>query len=365
MQDQIIRERPRSPEEAEQWLLWLLLRPSRCGPWHAQELARELGDGEQQAALALAGLHASGLAHVNGEFATPPAPPCASTTSPSPSTTATSHSWVCTRLIEAGHGAVVIDPRATRFCATSSKRSPSARASASLSGHRRGRTHAHGSDGEIADKALAGETFTEPHYLRQAQRYLAHAVRVMRAADVPVTPGTLLAHMDPRELEVSARGLEEETAAHTQAYLDSLSERQLRDLAGVRDRLAILAESELSPWLTPSEGTPALDLHEAIASSAVVYFRLDADRRLLLSAMLAGAIVVDLVTLVARMQHTPIPTVVMIDEFAALAAGQVNRLFGRARSAGINLILGTQELADLSATGQEACASRSSPTCRP
>ncbi len=69
--------------------------------------------------------------------------------------------------------------------------------------------------------------------------------------------------------------------------------------------------------------------------------------------MLAGAIVVDLITLVSRMQRTPIPTVVMIDEFAALAAGQVNRLFGRSRSAGISLILGTQELADLKATGQE------------
>ncbi len=39
--------------------------------------------------------------------------------------------------------------------------------------------------------------------------------------------------------------------------------------------------------------------------------------------MLAGAIIVNLVTLVARMQRTPIPTVGMIDEFAALAAGQV------------------------------------------
>jgi hypothetical protein len=77
MQDQIIRERPRSPEAAEQWLLWLLLRPSRGGPWHAHELAREIGDPEQ-AALALAGLHAAGLAHINGEFAHATAPPCAS-----------------------------------------------------------------------------------------------------------------------------------------------------------------------------------------------------------------------------------------------------------------------------------------------
>jgi type IV secretory pathway TraG/TraD family ATPase VirD4 len=63
--------------------------------------------------------------------------------------------------------------------------------------------------------------------------------------------------------------------------------------------------------------------------------------------MLAGAVVIDLVTLVGRLQRQPIPTVVMIDEFSAIAAEPVARLFGRARSAGISLILGTQELADL------------------
>ncbi len=268
-----------------------------------------------------------------------------------------SQTWVACRLIEAGHGAVVIDPKGDPLLRSELQAVAESQGERFLEWTPEGplayNPYAHGSDGEIADKALAGETFTEPHYQRQAQRYLAHAVRVMRAAAIPVTPGSLLEHMDPPQLEASSRGLEEEAAAHTQAYLDSLSERQLRELSGVRDRLAILAESELSPWLTPTESTPALDLHEAVASSAVVYFRLDADRRLLLSAMLAGAIVVDLITLVARMQRTPIPTVVMIDEFAALAAGQVNRLFGRARSAGISLILGTQELADLSATGQD------------
>ncbi|HXB64107.1 MAG TPA: hypothetical protein VNV42_04430 [Solirubrobacteraceae bacterium] len=55
-------------EKTEQHLLWLLLRHDRRGPWHAQELAREVGDPEQ-AGVALAGLHAAGLAHLNGEFA--------------------------------------------------------------------------------------------------------------------------------------------------------------------------------------------------------------------------------------------------------------------------------------------------------
>jgi type IV secretory pathway TraG/TraD family ATPase VirD4 len=43
----------------------------------------------------------------------------------------------------------------------------------------------------------------------------------------------------------------------------------------------------------------------------------------------------------------------VIDEFAAVSAEHVVALFGRARSAGISLLLGTQELADLRLPGRE------------
>jgi type IV secretory pathway TraG/TraD family ATPase VirD4 len=69
--------------------------------------------------------------------------------------------------------------------------------------------------------------------------------------------------------------------------------------------------------------------------------------------MLGAAIVQDLQTTVALLQSQPTPTVVVIDEFAALAAEQVVRLFGRARSAGFSLVLGTQELADLRLPGRD------------
>jgi type IV secretory pathway TraG/TraD family ATPase VirD4 len=169
----------------------------------------------------------------------------------------------------------------------------------------------------------------------------------MQAAGVPVTPVSLMAHMDPGELEFTARQLPDEGASVVLAYLDSLTERQRRDLSGVRDRPSILAESDTQRWLDPSDGNDALDIQQAVQERAVVYFRLDSDRRPLLAAMLAAAIVGDLIALVARLQANPIPTVVVIDEFSAVAADQVARLFGRARSAGVSLILGTQELADL------------------
>jgi conjugal transfer pilus assembly protein TraD len=267
-----------------------------------------------------------------------------------------SETWIACRLIEAGHGAIVIDPKGDPMLRRELQAAARTKGAPFLEWTPEGplayNPYAHGSDGEIADKALAGERFTEPHYQRQAQRYLGNAVRVMHAADVPVTPVSLMAHMDPGELEVTARRLPEAQAAPLQAYLDSLSERQRRELSGVRDRLAILAESEVHPWLEPTPDRETLDIQRAVKERAVVYFRLDSDRRMLLSAMLAGAIVIDLVTLVGRLQREPIPTVVMIDEFSAVAAEQVARLFGRARSAGISLILGTQELADLKNTGE-------------
>jgi len=214
--------------------------------------------------------------------------------------------------------------------------------------------YARGGASEIADKALAGERFTEPHYLRQAQRYLGHAVRALRCAGSEVSLQALVEHLDPAQLEVLARSLPEDDARATFAYLDSLSTRQHAELAGVRDRLAILAESDVGPWLDPrTDGAARLNLLDVARTRAVAYFNLESDSRPLLSEMLGAAIVQDLQTVVASLQGAPAPTLLVLDEFSALAADQVVRLFGRARSAGVSLLLGTQELSDLRLPGRE------------
>jgi conjugal transfer pilus assembly protein TraD len=265
-----------------------------------------------------------------------------------------SETWVACRLIAHGHGAIVIDPKGDQMLRSELLRVAKLARRSFLEWTPDGpcayNPYANGTDTEIADKALAGEVFTEPHYLRLAQRYLGHAVRAMHAAEVPVTVAALMAQLRPTELEVTARKLPEEHATIIQNYLDSLTDRQQRDLAGVRDRLSILAESDIRRWLDPGSA-PVIELRAAVASRAVVYFALDADRRPLLAQMLAAAIITDLVTLAAHYQHDPVPTVVLIDEFSAVAAKHVARLFGRARSAGMSLLLGTQELVDLHVAG--------------
>ena len=211
-----------------------------------------------------------------------------------------------------------------------------------------------GGETEIADKALAGERFTEPHYLRQAQRYLGHAVRALRSSSEEISLRGILELLDPGRLERLARDLGETPSDRTFAYLDSLTARQRADLAGVRDRLAILVESDVGRWLEPqSAGVGHLELPSAVRARATVYFRLESDTRPLLAQMLGAAIVQDLQTTVAALQGQPIATMVVIDEFSAVAAEQVVRLFGRARSAGFSLLLGTQEISDLRLPGRE------------
>jgi hypothetical protein len=266
--------------------------------------------------------------------------------------------WIAVRAIERGMGAVVIDPKNDRGMRDEIRLAAQTVGRPFIEWTPNGSTvynpYAQGSETEIADKVLAAERFTEPHYLRQAQRYIGHEVRALRKAGLEVSLAALVHYLVPARLEMLVRELPAAETLAVHDYLDSLTARQQSDLAGVRDRLAIMAESDIGCWLEPrTPGVECFDLLEAVRKRAVVYFSLEADRRPLLAAMLAAAIVQDLQTMVAALQGRPVPSLVIVDEFSAIAAEQVVRLFGRARSAGVSLVLGTQELSDLRLPGRE------------
>jgi conjugal transfer pilus assembly protein TraD len=263
--------------------------------------------------------------------------------------------WIASRAIAHGFGAVVIDPKGDQMLHHQLQRAAAAAGRGFLawtpSGDAAYNPYADGTDTEIADKALSGETYTEPHYQRQAQRFLGHTVRALRAAGLTVSPASLSAHLDLGELDILARRLPEDHAQPLRRYLNALSPQQVRELAGMRDRLAILAESDLGPRLEPHPGHSNLDLRHALQRRDVVLFSLEADRRPLAAQMLAAAIISDLLTIAAdrQTQQQRPPALVVIDEFSAIAPHHVARLFGRARSAAMTVLLATQEIADLRA----------------
>jgi type IV secretory pathway TraG/TraD family ATPase VirD4 len=265
--------------------------------------------------------------------------------------------WIAVRAIEHGMAAIVVDPKGDRDMRDEIRRAAQLVGRGFVEWTPTGPSvynpYARGGETEIADKVLAGERFTEPHYLRQAQRYLGHVVRALRHAGMEVSLEGIVSQLDPDRLELLVRSLSEREAQKTHDYIDSLTERQRSDLSGVRDRLAILAESDVGRWLEPQTDARQFDLLGAVKGKAVVYFNLEADRRPLLTQMLGAAIVQDLQTTVAALQGRQMGSLVVIDEFSAIAPEHVSRLFARARGAGMSLLLGTQELSDLRLPGRE------------
>jgi type IV secretory pathway TraG/TraD family ATPase VirD4 len=255
--------------------------------------------------------------------------------------------------ILAGVPAIVLDPKGDRYLRVVLK-DAAGRAGVrftewSPSGPTIYNPFGRGGPTEVTDKALAGHRWSEPHYELATQRLLGHVLATMRAAGHwPPTLSEVVAHMDPERLDVLASGVGGELGQRVAGYVDGLSARGKSDLGGGRDRLAVLAESELGPWLDPGLGSgPVLSFAESLRRGDVVYMHIDADRYPAASKLLGAALVIDLVTLTADLHGAETRGLVVIDEFAALAAEQVHRLFGRARSAGISVLLGTQSLADL------------------
>ena len=276
--------------------------------------------------------------------------------------------WMSVRSVEHGMGAIVLDPKGDRDLRRELRDAAHIAGRPFVEWTPQGPSvynpYARGSATEIADKALAGERFTEPHYLRQAQRYLGHAVRVLRRSGLEVSLQVLVDHLDPSRLELLARTLPESDAQGVHDYLDSLTKRQQSDLTGVRDRLAIMAESDLGCWLDPrTPGGERFDLLEAVKARAVVYFGLGSrppaaarpdarggDRRRPAGGGLGAA--------------GPARGNAGGDRrVSAIVPERVVGLFGRARGAGVSLVPGTQELSDCACPGGRCCSSRSWATC--
>lgn len=257
--------------------------------------------------------------------------------------------------IKRGLGVIFIDPKGDDFVLEE------LRAAAERAGRRflqwdpQGDTvynaYDRGSNTEIVDKLLAAEVFTEPHYQRLAQRYLGHVIRALRLAGESVSLAVIVEHMHPGRLASLARKISPSDARPLLSYLETLTAQQERDIAGARDRLAILAESDVGHLLDPVSGGVQIDLRDSLARGDVVLFRLEADRRPLAATMLGAAIIQDLVAISDERQHGEQRSgLVIFDEFSAFAAQGIARLFGRGRGGRLSQLLDSQELADLGST---------------
>ena len=112
---------------------------------------------------------------------------------------------------------------------------------------------ANGGVDETVAKLLACEEWSEPFYLAEATRFLRWVVRAMEGSGTRLTLPAVLGLCDPDRLAAhAAKHGDRELAGEVDRFVDALTPKERSDVAGLRSRLAVLAESEFGRTLARS-----------------------------------------------------------------------------------------------------------------
>jgi len=216
---------------------------------------------------------------------------------------------------------------------------------------------AHGSVDERSERLVAAQGWgsEDADFYRQASSpFLRLVLRILDAGGEAVTLASVARYCDSDGLENLAlqsadAGLVEEVGA----VVGGFGADERRAIAGLQARLRNLASSEFaSARLDPQRpGVETVDLRAAIGRGEVVYFRFDTDRTGNVGRAIAQMLLLDLGAAASALMGKGVGTFIAIDEFGALEAPALERLYARGRAAGFSVAVGTQTLADLSAAG--------------
>ncbi|MEZ5077116.1 MAG: type IV secretion system DNA-binding domain-containing protein [Solirubrobacterales bacterium] len=216
---------------------------------------------------------------------------------------------------------------------------------------------ARGSVDERSERLIAAQAWGSEDadfYRQAASPFLRNVLRALDAADEPVTLAAVAERCDPDELENLVCELSDpELRAELLGDSGALRSDEKRAIVGLRARLRNLATSEFArAWLDSARaGVEAVDLRAAIEAREVVYLRLDTDRTGNVGRTIAQMALLDLGAVASALMGRGVGTFVAIDEYGALEAPALDRLYTRGRAAGFSVALGTQTLADLRAAG--------------
>jgi hypothetical protein len=215
-------------------------------------------------------------------------------------------------------------------------------------------------DGDVDERserliAAQGWGSADAEFYRQAASpFLRLVLRALEAAGKPLTLAAVARGCDPDELgSLAVEAKSAELGEEVTAELEAMRADERRAVAGLHARLRNLASSEFArAWLDPGrQGLHAVELRKAIERREVVYFRLDTDRTGNVGRAIAQMVLLDLGAVASAMMGAGIGTFVAIDEYGALEAPALERLFARGRAAGFSVAVGTQTLADMRAAG--------------
>lgn len=259
-----------------------------------------------------------------------------------------------------GFGAVVLEAKTDRALLEAARSAAATRGSAfhllSPDGTSAYDPLAHGSVDERSERLIAVEDWgsADADFYRQAASpFLRLVIRVLDASEEPTTLAAVAERCEPDELINLASAVgDQELIGEVGAAVKGFRDDQKRAVSGLRARLQNLASSQFArEWLDPPRAARSFDLRRVIANREVAYFRFDTDRTGNVGRAIAQMVLLDLGAAASASMGVGVGTFVAVDEFGALEAPALERLFARGRAAGFSVALGTQTLADLQAAG--------------
>jgi type IV secretory system conjugative DNA transfer VirD4/TraG family protein len=264
-------------------------------------------------------------------------------------------------VVRSGFGAVVIEAKIDERLRAAAEAAAEARGVAfhlvSPSGSSGYDPIAQGSVDERSERLIAVQPWGSDDadfYRQAASPFLRLAVRALDAGAGPTTLRTVAQSCHPDLLEEVLDGLEEEQLMEEIINATkALTVDERRAVGGLRARLFNLADSDFArEWLDPkSTKGPVVDLRRSVGAGEIVYFRLDTDRTGNVGEAIAQMVMLDLGAIASAMMGKGVGTFIAIDEFGAIKAEALERLYTRGRSAGMSVALGTQTVADLREAG--------------
>lgn len=244
------------------------------------------------------------------------------------------------------------DPAVSRVLRTEARGTWCRHLEWSLDGPVRWNPLAHGNATELKDKLIGLESWTEPHYKRAAERYLQNVLTVLDSSANGRAPSLpeVVDLMDPTRLNGRLRDVPPELADRVSGYLDGLAHDQLSAIRGLAARLAVITESGAGAYLGAGERHETIDIRRCLSTGGVTVFSLNSSTYGELAAQVGGLVLQDLKAAAGALleAETGRQGYIFIDEFSALSGDHVLSLLARGRTAGLSVLLATQELADLS-----------------
>jgi hypothetical protein len=213
-----------------------------------------------------------------------------------------------------------------------------------------------GSVDERSERLIAVEAWgsADADFYRQAASpFLRLVIRVLDAVAIPTSLCEVARACDPDRIRTVAKAADPALTAEISATTKALGADERRAVAGLRARLANLADSGFArDWLDPATAPEApVDIAASIRRRDVLYFRFDTDRTGNVGRAIAQMVLLDLGATASSIMGKGVGTFVAVDEFGALEAPALDRLFARGRAAGLSVAVGTQTIADLREAG--------------